>query len=63
MLIELELGSDVTIIVRKPGVYAFSIILFVLEFIVRRIAEYPKGPILAASVLVGGIFVFVKAMT
>jgi hypothetical protein len=44
-------------------VYAFSIILFVLEFIVRRIAEYPKGPILAASVLVGGIFIFVKAMT
>lgn len=36
-------------------IYLASILLFCSEFIVRRIAEYPKGPIFAASLLLGAI--------
>jgi hypothetical protein len=36
-------------------IYLLSILLFCLEFVVRRIAEYPKGPIFAASLLLGAI--------
>lgn len=37
------------------AIYLVSIILFFAEFLVRRIAEYPKGPIFAASLLLGAI--------
>jgi hypothetical protein len=35
--------------------YLVSILLFCSEFVVRRIAEYPKGPIFAGSLLLGAI--------
>jgi hypothetical protein len=37
-----------------------SIPLYSMEFLVRRIAEYPKGPILALSALCGGIASILK---
>ena len=37
------------------AIYLLSILLFCSEFIVRRIAEYPKGPIFAGSVLLGAV--------
>ncbi|TBF85829.1 hypothetical protein [Rhizobium leguminosarum] len=36
-------------------VYGSIFLLLVSEFLVRRVAEYPKGPILAASALLGGL--------
>ena len=35
----------------------------VLEFVVRRIAEYPKGPVVALSVLVAAIGAMLKGLT
>lgn len=40
--------------------YAATVALFVLELVVRRIAEYPKGPILALSAACGGIAAALK---
>ena len=34
----------------------------VLEIVVRRIAEYPKGPILAGSAIVGSLATLSKAL-
>ncbi|MEQ1887168.1 MAG: hypothetical protein ABL967_19050 [Bryobacteraceae bacterium] len=31
------------------------------EFVVRRVAEYPKGPVLALSALCGGLAAFIKS--
>jgi len=42
--------------------YVASAILSVGEFIVRRIAEYPKGPVLAVSAFLGGIVALIKAL-
>lgn len=36
-------------------VYAFAATLSTLEYLLRRIAEYPRGPILAISIIVGSI--------
>jgi hypothetical protein len=41
--------------------YVASAILYVGEFVVRRIAEYPKGPVLALSALFGGVCALIKA--
>jgi hypothetical protein len=41
--------------------YIASAILYVGEFIVRRIAEYPKGPVLALSAFIGAIVALIKA--
>jgi hypothetical protein len=41
--------------------YIASAILYMGEFIVRRIAEYPKGPVLALSALIGAIVALFKA--
>jgi hypothetical protein len=41
--------------------YVASAILSVGEFVVRRIAEYPKGPVLAVSAFFGGIVALIKA--
>jgi len=41
--------------------YVASAILYVAEFVVRRIAEYPKGPILALSALLGAVSALIKA--
>jgi hypothetical protein len=43
--------------------YAATVILFVGEFLVRRIAEYRKGPIIALSVLFGIVVALIKAFT
>jgi hypothetical protein len=40
--------------------YLASGVLFVGELIVRRIAEYPKGPIIATSAIFGGLVSLVK---
>jgi hypothetical protein len=40
-----------------------SLLLGISEFVVRRIAEYPKGPVLALSALTGGISGLLKLFT
>jgi len=40
--------------------YVASAVLYVGEFVVRRIAEYPKGPVLALSALFGGVCALIK---
>jgi hypothetical protein len=42
------------------SIYFVSGVLFVAEFVSRRAAEYPKGPVLAASALAGGIAGLIK---
>jgi hypothetical protein len=44
-------------------IYLLTVVLFCCEFIVRRIAEYPKGPILAGSALLGAIAGILGAMS
>ncbi|WKA29810.1 hypothetical protein [Bradyrhizobium roseum] len=43
-------------------VYLASATLALIEFTVRRIAEYPRGPILALSVFVGGVVAIFRAL-
>jgi hypothetical protein len=50
-----------TILVARALAYLVSIILYLGEFVVRRIAEYPKGPVLALSAFFGGIAALIKA--
>jgi hypothetical protein len=50
-----------TILAAMGLAYLASAILYVCEFIIRRIAEYPKGPVLAISALFGGIVALIKA--
>jgi hypothetical protein len=50
-----------TIFISMAMGYAASGALYVGEFVVRRIAEYPKGPVLAISALFGGIAALIKA--
>jgi hypothetical protein len=50
-----------TIFVARGLAYLASAIFYVGEFTVRRIAEYPKGPVLALSALFGGIVALIKA--
>ena len=40
--------------------HVLTVILYPIEFLVRRIAEYPKGPVLALSALGGGIAALFK---
>jgi hypothetical protein len=42
--------------------YALTAVLWTCEFVVRRIAEYPKGPLLAVSGLIAALAAFTKAM-
>jgi hypothetical protein len=44
-------------------IYLLTVVLFCCEFIVRRIAEYPKGPIFAGSVLLGAVAGVLRAMS
>jgi hypothetical protein len=46
--------------VLAAGMLAFY--LGIIEFIVRRIAEYPKGPVLALSALCGGLAALFKTL-
>jgi hypothetical protein len=41
--------------------YVASAALSVFEFLVRRIAEYPKGPVLALSAFFGAVVALIKA--
>jgi hypothetical protein len=41
--------------------YAMSVLLYLSELLIRRIAEYPKGPILGFGALCGGIAGLLKA--
>jgi hypothetical protein len=52
-------------IASSPFVIAIfaSMILGVVEFVVRRIAEYPKGPIIGISILVASIVGLVKVLS
>jgi hypothetical protein len=43
-------------------IYVGSLLLYVAELTARRIAEYPKGPLLAGSVLVGSVVALTKAL-
>lgn len=43
--------------------YIASLLLFIGEFFVRRIAEYPKGPVLALSAFFGSVFALLKAFS
>lgn len=52
--------ASLTIFFARFLAYAASGILFVSELIVRRIAEYPKGPIIAISAIFGGLVSLVK---
>ena len=44
-------------------IYGISGLLVIAEFAVRRIAEYPKGPILAISALVFAVGALLKALS
>jgi hypothetical protein len=51
------------IFVARALAYLASAILYIGEFSVRRIAEYPKGPVLAMSAVFGGIVALIKAFS
>ena len=40
--------------------YLLSPVLYISEFIIRRIAEYPKGPLLALSAFLGAVASLLK---
>ena len=42
-------------------IYLSSLCLYIVEITVRRIAEYPKGPLLAGSVVIGSVIALIKA--
>ena len=43
------------------AVYLGALCLYFIEITVRRIAEYPNGPLLAAGTLLGMVGAFIKA--
>jgi hypothetical protein len=45
------------------AIYLLTVVLFCCEFIVRRIAEYPKGPIFAGSALLGAVAGVLRVMS
>jgi len=51
------------VVVPLLATYFITIVLFIAELVVRRIAEYPKGPVLAGSALFGGIVALIKVFT
>jgi len=52
----------ISVAVPLSAIYALTVFTFILEFIVRRLAEYPKGPVLAGSVLLGAVGALLKAL-
>src|SRR5262245_58062157 len=50
-----------TILIARALAFVAGAILYVGEFMVRRIAEYPKGPVLALSTFFGGVCALIKA--
>jgi hypothetical protein len=43
--------------------YVATAILYILEFTMRRIAEYPKGPTIAIGVIFSSVFAFIKSFS
>jgi hypothetical protein len=41
-------------------IYSLTVLLFVTEYTVRRLAEWPKGPLLASSVIIATIATIAK---
>ena len=60
-LLSIFFACILAILMARVVAYAGAILLFVGEFVVRRIAEYPKGQILAVSAFFGGIIALIKA--
>jgi hypothetical protein len=56
LLVLILLGYGVAVLI-----FLAYFFLYPLELILRRIAEYPKGPVLAIAGLVGTIAVLAKA--
>jgi hypothetical protein len=54
-------AASVAMLLALVLAYAAGAVLYVLEFLVRRIAEYPKGPVLALSAFFGGLLALIKA--
>jgi hypothetical protein len=42
-------------------IYLGSLLLYIVELTIRRIAESPKGPVLAGSVVIGSVVSLIKA--
>ena len=53
----------VTVAVPLLVIYGVSALLLITELIIRRIAEYPKGPILAISSLLFAVGALLKALS
>jgi hypothetical protein len=53
--------ASIAMLVALMLAYIASAVLYVVEFLVRRIAEYPKGPVLALSAFFGGVVALIKA--
>jgi hypothetical protein len=49
-----------TVAVPIISLYVIGLFLFVFEFVARRIAEYPKGVLIAVSALMASLFAFVR---
>jgi hypothetical protein len=56
----LVLFASLMISIARILAYVASGVLFAGELIVRRIAEYPKGPIIAISAIFGGLVSLIK---
>ncbi len=56
----IALGSAFLFVIPFVIIIATASFIALIEFVVRRIAEYPKGPILAVSALFGAILAFIK---
>jgi membrane protein implicated in regulation of membrane protease activity len=41
-------------------IYVGSLLLYIVELTVRRMAEYPKGPVLAAGALLGMVGALIR---
>jgi hypothetical protein len=54
------IGFIVLIFTAMAFVYLAALLLGLAEFFIRRIAEYPKGPVLALSALLGGLVALTK---
>jgi hypothetical protein len=43
-------------------IYIVSVLIYIAEFALRRIAEYPRGTIVAIALILGALVVFLKAI-
>jgi hypothetical protein len=52
------IAGELTIVLLITGL---RLLLFIVELVIRRIAEYSKGPMLAVSALIGSLAALAKA--